>query len=57
MQIVIDIPEYLYTNIKDIRNVDRTEVSLLCNAVINGIVLPKGHGIEITKDGEIIEKS
>lgn len=44
MRVLIDIPEYLFTDIKDIRHVDRTEVSLLCNALINGAVLPKGHG-------------
>ena len=40
MQIVIDIPEETYEYLKDYD----TGITVVDNAVINGIPLPKGHG-------------
>jgi len=49
MQIVIDIPEKFYREIKDGRSAD----NLINNAVRKGTPLPKGHGRLIDAD-EII---
>lgn len=47
MKIVIDIPEGIYSYVntqwKDIPKND-SPISILCNAVIDGTPLPKGHG-------------
>ena len=40
MQVVIDIPEETYEYLKDYD----TGITVVDNAVINGIPLPKGHG-------------
>lgn len=44
MQIVIDIPEEIYEEIKTTKSIYRTGAKVLCNAIVNGIPLPKGHG-------------
>lgn len=44
MQIVIDIPEEIYEEIKTTKSIYRTGAKVLCNAIVNGISLPKGHG-------------
>lgn len=41
MQIVIDIPEDRYRQIKDMPNAFGSDI---CKAIRNGIPLPKGHG-------------
>ena len=46
MQIVIDIPEEIYEEIKTTKSIYRTGAKVLCNAIVNGIPLPKGHGAE-----------
>ena len=47
MEIVINIPEKIYSYVntqwKDIPKND-SPISILCNAVIDGTPLPKGHG-------------
>lgn len=47
MQIVIDIPEDRYRQIKDLPNAFNSDI---CKAIRNGIPLPKGHGELIDKD-------
>ena len=47
MQIVIDIPEEIYEEIKTTKSIYRTGAKVLCNAIVNGTPLPplpKGHG-------------
>ena len=53
MEIVIKIPDEIYKKYMD----DRTHVTDVLHAVRHGTPLPEGHTFEITKDGEIIEKS
>ena len=53
-ELVIKIPDNY--DLSKIQNGSIASKTIL-NAVANGIPLPKGHGFEITKDGEIIEKS
>ena len=47
MQIVIDIPEEIYSYVntqwRDIPK-DDSPISIICNAIIDGTLLPKGHG-------------
>lgn len=47
MQIVIDIPEEVYSYVntqwRDIPKND-SPISIMCNAIIDGTPLPKGHG-------------
>ena len=47
MKIVIDIPEEIYyyvdTQWRDIPKID-SPISIMCNAIIDGKLLPKGHG-------------
>lgn len=43
MQIVIDIPDYIYDHAKEYSEDSRDE-RITMNAVKNGIPLPKGHG-------------
>ena len=50
MQIVIDIPEYLYKAIQSYKNPTEEET-----AIANGIPLPKGHGRLIDTD-EVYER-
>lgn len=53
MQIVIEIPEKIYSYIttqwRDIPKND-SPISIMCNAVIDGTPLPKGHGDLIDRD-------
>lgn len=56
MQIVIEISKEEYELVRHGNKSPLTELELM-NAVANGTPLPKGHTFEITKDGEIIEKS
>lgn len=44
MQIVIDIPEEIYEEIKTTKSIYRTGAKVLCNAIVNGTPIPKGHG-------------
>lgn len=44
MQIVIDIPEEIYEEIKATKSIYRTGAKVLCNAIVNGKPIPKGHG-------------
>lgn len=44
MQIVIDIPEEIYEEIKATKSIYRTGAKVLCNAIVNGTPIPKGHG-------------
>lgn len=44
MEIVIDIPEGIYKNMQRRCNEIQAEGYTLENAVLNGTVLPKGHG-------------
>ena len=63
IELVVKIPEEEYINIKNAINsliengVERASMSRVCLAILDGTPLPKGHNFEITKDGEIIEKS
>lgn len=50
MQIVIDIPEEIYEEIKATKSIYRTGAKVLCNAIVNGKPLPKGHGRLIDAD-------
>lgn len=50
MHIVIDIPEEIYEGIKTTKSIYRTGAKVLCNAVVNGTSLPKGHGRLIDAD-------
>lgn len=50
MQIVIDIPEEIYEEIKTTKSIYRTGAKVLCNAIVNGKPLPKGHGRLIDAD-------
>lgn len=47
MKIVIDIPEEIYyyvnTQWRDVPKID-SPISIICNAIIDGKPLPKGHG-------------
>ena len=47
MKLVIDIPEEIYyyvdTQWRDIPKID-SPISIMCNAIIDGTPLPKGHG-------------
>lgn len=52
IELVIKIPEETYEYWKEHKH-----EYVLAEAIANGIPLPKGHVFEITKDGEIIEKS
>lgn len=49
MQIVIDIPNSLYANLKKIKG-DSTAGKRIVDCVINGRPLPKGHGRLIDAD-------
>lgn len=44
MQIVINISEKIYEEIKATKSIHRTGAKVLCNAIMNGTPLPKGHG-------------
>lgn len=44
MQIVINISEEIYEEIKITKSIYRTGAKVLCSAVVNGVPLPKGHG-------------
>lgn len=56
MQIVIDIPEVFYEALKKTDKMvsgqrsGKTLMSVICNAVANGVPLPKGHGRLIDAD-------
>ena len=50
MQIVIDIPEEIYEEIKTTKSIYRTGAKVLCNAIVNGTPIPKGHGRLIDAD-------
>ena len=50
MQIVIDIPEELYDEIKHYGN-----ISVIHKAVLDGTPLPKGHGRLIDADAEDLQ--
>ena len=47
MKIVIDIPDFIYNALKE--DVDCGTVNLN-HAIVNGIVLPKGHGDLVDRD-------
>lgn len=53
MKIVINIPEEIYSYVntqwKDIPKND-SPISIICNAVIDGVPLPKGHGDLVDRD-------
>ena len=57
MEIVINIPEKVYSYVntqwRDIPKND-SPISIMCNAVIDGTPLPKGHGRLI--DADMLEK-
>lgn len=44
MQIAINISEEIYEEIKTTKSIYRTGAKVLCNAIVNGMPLPKGHG-------------
>ena len=48
MQIVIDIPEKIYSYInsqwKDVPKTDKSPISIICNAIVDSTPLPKRHG-------------
>ena len=50
MQIVIDIPEEVYKQIKDSSTIFRDDEKICYEAVQNGTPLPKGHGRLIDAD-------
>lgn len=60
MQIVIDIDEEDYTNIKNAINsliekgVERASMSRVCLAILDGVIIPSGHGRLI--DADALEK-
>lgn len=54
MKIVIDIDEEKYIYIKN--QVEEGIDNPLKVIIANGTPIPNGHSIEVTKDGEIIEK-
>ena len=57
-QIVIEIPEEEYENIKSMYIHNNATAADLRRIILNGIPLPKGHGrLIIEKDGEIHEES
>lgn len=53
MQIVIEIPEKIYSYIttqwRDVPKND-SPISIICNAIIDGTPLPKGHGDLVDRD-------
>ncbi len=59
MQIVIDIPEEIITDIKDYCGMSiadaKKALPIILNAIHNGTPLPKGHG-RLIDAGEIIGK-
>lgn len=57
MKIVIDISEEDYAETMYRKQYSPREMDWIDRVIANGTPLPKGHGFEITKDGEIIEKS
>lgn len=50
MQIVINIPEWIYTQIQDIGLNNYTLTKYTANAIRQGIVLPEKHGRLIDAD-------
>ena len=50
MHIVIDIPEEIHEEIKATKSIYRTGAKVLCNAIVNGTPIPKGHGRLIDAD-------
>lgn len=52
MQIAINIPKEIYEEIKTTKSVYRTDAKILCNAIMNGTPLPKGHGKLIAEPTE-----
>lgn len=57
MQVVIDISEKDYQTLKKKEEFDAMYLNYYEKLIVYGTPLPKGHNFEITKDGEIIEKS
>lgn len=44
MQIVIDIPEMAYNLLKSDETIDWLDAENILNRIVEGVVLPKGHG-------------
>ena len=44
MQIVIDIPKIAYDLLKSDETIDWLDAENILNSIVEGIVLPKGHG-------------
>lgn len=57
MQVVVNISEKDYQTLKKKDKYDAMYLNYYEKLIVYGTPLPKGHGFEITKDGEIIEKS
>ena len=50
MQIVIDIPEYVYCDIQAYKTIFSDKIESVSKAIIDGVLLPKGHGDLIDAD-------
>lgn len=50
MQIVIDIPEMAYNLLKSDATIDWLDAENILDRIVEGIVLPKGHGDLIDRD-------
>lgn len=50
MQIVIDIPESIYDTIQSDEMISREQLAILQMHIMNGTLLPKGHGRLIDAD-------
>ena len=50
MQIVIEIPEEIYSRILERNRIHTFDNETVCDAIKNGIPLPKGHGRLIDAD-------
>ena len=44
MQILIDIPKYIYDMTKEMNSIIDADNKAVAEAIVNGIPLPKGHG-------------
>ncbi len=56
MQIVIDIPKFVYDMTKAQKKVIDADVEIVGKAIVNGTPLPKGHGRLIILDEEKAKK-
>ena len=56
MQIVIDIPKFIYDMTKAQKKVIDADVKIVGKAIVEGTVLPKGHGRLFILDEKVAKK-